>query len=374
MIMIRLPNVYKDIVKYPSVKYPGMARAHGAFAVYTVCAAVFMLFFFAFAANLHAAASPVGKLEKAVGTVEVAPAGQKKYKAAKEGMDLFAEDKVKTGKDGKAVVKLIDGSALTLAEATTLKLDKMVVGEERKGGVHLLDGTVRAAVSAKGGIFNVATKNSIAGVKGTEFTAMTKGKASFYFQNEGAIEVTGGDSSVELSKDMMTENYQGRKPIEPIDIKDKPDLQMAMAKLLNLTTIEIPPSIKDSELLEEILVRWTINYAHYLADAGKFYEAETLLNIAKELTARDSVKSEILMQVATIYSRFFKQPKEAYKYYDEVVKKFPKSLQYESALYNAALSLYEAGENDKSAKYFNDYIKKFPEGRYRQGVDYYLKK
>ncbi|RME63925.1 MAG: tetratricopeptide repeat protein, partial [Nitrospirae bacterium] len=245
--------------------------------------------------------------------------------------------------------------------------------QKRQAEVELVSGTLRAIASKRKGPFSVNTPNSIAGVKGTDFVVTSKRRASFYFVNSGEVEVEGGSSSVLLKERTMTENYQGRKPILPVSLKENPDLEAALLKAMEMTSVDIPPVIKESALFEEILARWNINYAHYLADSGRYYEAETALKIAHALTARDYVRSEILMRIANIYSRYFHKPEESVKYYKELIEQYPDSVYYEMALYNLALSLYEMGKEDEARRYFERYLQEFPEGRYRYGVEYYLK-
>lgn len=321
------------------------------------------------------AVESIGFLEKKVGNVSIQRAGEQSSVPISKGMELFVGDKVNTGENSKALIKLSDGSIITLAEETSIKLSRFVLKDNKRDTIiNIFKGAVRAIVNTKKGLFKIETKNSIAGVKGTDFTVVTKGKAAFYFMNKGEIEVSSGSAHVVLRENMMTKVFKDRKPVEPVSINNNRELEQAVNKLFSITSIEIPAFLNESEYLEEMLARWTINYAHYLSDLGSSYDAETLLKIAIELTTRDSVRSEILLQTANIYSQYLKNPSESFKYYDEIIKKYPHSLQYETALYNAALSLYEINSRDMARKYFDLYMEKFPDGRYRYGVEYYIRK
>ncbi len=316
----------------------------------------------------------VGSIEKLMGKVYVAHYPERRYRKAHEKEPLYLNDRIKTGPASKALIRLIDGSEVHLAEVSRIKLTRFFLKEQkRQAEVDLLSGTLRAVVSKTKGTFSVNTPNSIAGVKGTDFVVTTKRRASFYFVNTGKVGVEGASSGVLLSKRTMTENYRGRKPILPVSLKENPDLEAALLKAMEMTSLEVPPVIKESALFEEILARWNINYAHYLADSGRYYEAETALKIAHALTARDYVRSEILMRIANIYSRYFQRPEESVKYYKELIEQYPDSVYYEMALYNLALSLYEIGKKQEAQRFFERYLQEFPEGRFRHGVEYYLK-
>ncbi len=320
------------------------------------------------------ASEQVGVIEKFTGKVFIASGSSRKYKKVTSKHPVHLGDRVKTALASKALIRFNDGSELHLAEATRIKVTKFLIEQNKRAAeVDLVNGTLRALASKRKGPFSVNTPNSIAGVKGTDFVVTAKDRASFYFVNTGQVGVQGGSTEVLLRPGTMTENYQNRRPLLPVSLKENPDLEAALLRAMRMTSLEVPAEIRESALFEEMLARWNINYAHYLADAGRYYEAETALKIAHALTARDYVRSEILMRIANIYSRYFQRPEESVKYYRELIQQYPDSVYYEMALYNLALSLYEMGNRQEAKKYFERYLQEFPEGRYRHGVEYYIK-
>jgi len=337
-------------------------------------AGIIVIFLLLFSRLTCFAAEQIGIIEKFTGKVYIIHYPERKYSVVSSSEPVYLNDKIKTALGAKALIRFFDGSELRLAEATRIKITKFLIEQNRRDAeVSLVGGTLRAVASKRKGNFSVNTPNSIAGVKGTDFVVTTKNKASFYFVNTGIVAVQGGAEEVLLHNKTMTENYNKRKPILPVSLEENPDLEAALLKAIQMTSVEVPPRIRESALFEEILARWNINYAHYLADAGRYYEAETALKIAHALTARDYVRSEILIRIANIYSRYFQKPEESIKYYKELIERYPDSVYYEMALYNLALSLYEIGKTEEAKEYFKRYLQEFPEGRYRHGVEYYLK-
>ncbi len=318
----------------------------------------------------------VGNLSFVTGNVKMEKAVEKYYTKAAIGTIIHLNDKIKTGVNGKAELMLGDKSEIHIGEATRLRVSRYFLSAESKRDidVNLIDGVIRAIVTAGRGRFEVTTRNSIAGVKGTDFMVKAKGNASFYFENRGVVYVRNDKAGVTITGGLVTENYHNRKLFKPISTKIDRYLAQALMIMKDSTSGKIPPSIEQNALLNEILARWNINYAHYLADSGRYYDAETAMNIANELSAKSSVRSEILMNMGSIYAIYFGKPGKALKYFSEIVNKYPKSISYETALYDMAMTLNEMGRDASANKYFKRYLKEFPKGRYRYGVTYYIKK
>ncbi len=191
------------------------------------------------------AAEKLGILEKVVGKVKLRRSAQKRYLPAVPNDELFAGDRIRTSAHGKATLRLVDGSSVNLAEATHLKLNKMELkGLNRDTELELLEGSIRAQVSKVKGPFDILTGNSLASVRGTDFTVSAKNRSSIYFQNEGSIDVKTAGASVNLKSDMMTTNYQGKTPLPPISVSQDPSLTAVRDGMNALTSTDIPPSIE----------------------------------------------------------------------------------------------------------------------------------
>lgn len=139
------------------------------------------LFFTAvLAVALPASASSVHGIFKVVkGQVEViSKEGQKKK--ARIGLKVFPEDTVKTGKDSRAKIVMVDKNEINVSPESEFSLSKYEYNpDENKKDVmiNVIYGKIRAKVSQKydgDNKFRVKTPTAVAGVRGTDFiTAFT---------------------------------------------------------------------------------------------------------------------------------------------------------------------------------------------------------
>ena len=113
----------------------------------------------------------VGNLSFVTGNVRVKKAAEKHYTKAAVGTIIHLNDKIETGMNGKAELMLGDKSEIHIGEATRLRVSRYFLSAESKRdiNINLIDGAIRAIVTAGRGRFEVTTRNSIAGVKGTDF-------------------------------------------------------------------------------------------------------------------------------------------------------------------------------------------------------------
>jgi hypothetical protein len=108
---------------------------------------------------------------------------------------VFMQDKIRTDQDSKARFTLDDGSTLTVAEDSIVRITKNVYDPDKDFRQMLIEvslGTVRfvvTKVTAKGSMFKVVTPTVTAGVRGTEFiVAVAADGASRLIGIEGEIE------------------------------------------------------------------------------------------------------------------------------------------------------------------------------------------
>lgn len=120
--------------------------------------------------------SAVGKICQVSGTVLILHHAQKHGYRAEEGLDLFKGDIVLTGKDGSAAFKLNDGSFISLASGTEMKINKSLYAVKQKtrsSFIKMVSGKARFVVKkfidARHSEFKVKTKTSVAGVRGSDF-------------------------------------------------------------------------------------------------------------------------------------------------------------------------------------------------------------
>ena len=128
----------------------------------------------AIAAAPALSAEPAGKVARVKGDA-VAESGGKVRKLA-EGAEIFVGDVLKTGKDTRLELAMIDEARLTLGDNSRLKIKTYLFDEARnagKGSVKVIAGVFRV-VSGKlgkvaGAPFQVTTQTATLGIRGTEF-------------------------------------------------------------------------------------------------------------------------------------------------------------------------------------------------------------
>ena len=307
-------------------------------------------------------------IEKLSGTVERCIAGQKLFEHARIGENINNGDIIRTGADGKAVLRLVDGSTMSFAEESEFMLGNELGGSEKDLIGTFFRGVVRALLTKQPGAY-IATPTGIIGIRGTDITLTHSGKMGFYFLDEGGVGIKTNKTTVLLDAGNMTASYAGRKALPPSSFIKSSGLAEARSTLSALTSVEIPSSLKDHALLNEILARWVINYAHYLADSGQLDDAETALLIAEGMTGRHAVEGEILLQIGGLYFYRFKNVDSALRAYQKIVNEYRETPYFENALFGVIRCYHLLKQPDNTKEYIQLYKKLFPSGKHLQELD-----
>lgn len=295
------------------------------------------------------------------------------YHEARKGTVIEVGYWLKTGADGWAILTLSDGSKLTLANNTELRVTQFVVGRKKKDGIFdMLQGKLRASVvrlSGESVDYKVQSPTAVAGIKGTEFMMMTQGRANVFFGNEGVAEISGSATQPKpLSTDTMVQNTRGYTPVDPVQVEPDTPLSTAKKDFEGITSAKPPEDWELSNNLPHIVARWNINYGHYLADAGKYDEALYVFQIALDLTTLPEIRSDARLERGAVYSRFLGNSEAALSEYLLVMEEYPKAPQRETALYLAGMTLYEMGLKDRAKERLSQYRKEYPAGRFLNNV------
>lgn len=145
-------------------------RTRHVFWVFALGAVLFL----GFSGEPVRAAESAGKITDVSGTVEIRQMGALGARSVRRWMNIFQDDVIETGEDGKVRILLNDSSVITLSGSSKLRVSEQVYdpkGGERRSLFNLFRGKVRAVVSkyvnAARSKFEIHTPTAVAGVRGT---------------------------------------------------------------------------------------------------------------------------------------------------------------------------------------------------------------
>ena len=204
---------------------------------------------------------------------------------------------------------------------------------------------------------------------------MTQGYANVLFGNEGSAEI-GGDSASNkpLTADTMVQNTRGITPTDPVKVEQNTPLYTAKQDFEKITAAKPPEEWEASGNLPHIIARWNINYAHYLADAGKYDEALYIFQIALDLTDKLEIRGDARLERGAVYSRFLRNQEAALAEYLLILEEYPVSPQRETALYLTGILLDEMGFAKRAKERLLQYKSEFPNGKHIGNVETYLQR
>ena len=169
-----------------------------------------------------------------------------KYSKLKAGSALFGGDVIRTGENGRVVVRFVDGSQAAIASNTDVALRRLTPQEDPvKTTLSLLRGSLRAFIKKLGArsSFEVETYNTVVAVKGTYFEVGVavdkdghKKTVASCFETQGkGLEVSGldGKDPVTVGAGQQTLNSTGRPELP--SVLGAKDLQKALEKYRTLS-------------------------------------------------------------------------------------------------------------------------------------------
>lgn len=316
------------------------------------------------------ASASAGFVEAMSGAAYIKAFQKDKWELARKGDPLVAGDRVRTGPDGRALIRLSDGSKITIGNSSELEITAFLLQKKKRSGVFSLStGKMRAVINRFSGStdIKVKTPTSASGVKGTEFMVLSQGDANVLFGMESEVEVTGeGDRTVVLAPGTMTESTRGSDPIEPVEVPPGTPLYEARKELEAVTDVQAPVEWEKTGVLPNIIARWNINYASYLAESGRFREALDVLSIAIDLTETASVEAEAKAERANLLARGLKDLKGSFAAYMDIADNYTGTPYAGDALFMAGMVSMEMGEGETALRLFKKYLEQFPEGSHRE--------
>lgn len=338
-----------------------------------------MIFFVALMLGGPAAAlASIGAISSISGSVYYKAREAAKWAVAAKGTGLNIGDRLKTGADGRVLLKFEDGTNLSLGNESEIEITEFLLKKDKRSATYTLStGKVRALVNKFNGKtdIKVKTATSTSGVKGTDFIVMNQGNANVIFGEESTVDVStpDKDKSVDLKAGAMTENTRGANPIEPVKVDPGTALADARAELEAVTDVSAPVEWEKTGKLPDILARWNINYGHYLADSKRFADSLDVFQIAIDLTSLAAIKAESYIERGTVLSRNLNEPQKALQEYMTVVDKYNVAPFAENALFSAGMIYMDLGDKENARKLFKRYLSEYPEGSHRPTIELFMK-
>lgn len=329
----------------------------------------------------EAFAAVVGEITAVKGLVEYRAKTPTKYSALKKGEKVLEGYWLKTGNDGWVELTLNDKSRFTLANNTEFEITNfLATKDKREGSFNLTHGKLRASVvklaGKQGGSgLKVKSGTSVAGIKGTEFLMLSQGKANVFFGNEGKVAVAGELNGKEkfLTSNTMVQNTRSMTPLDPLQVDKGTPIAEAKELFEKATSAAPPQEWTDSGKITEIIARWNINHASYLADSGRYNDALQVFQISLDLASNEDIRADAHLARGAVYARYLNNVESALAEYLLVVEEYSEKPQAETALFHVGQTLSEAGFMMQAKKRFEEYLLKYPNGKYRSSVETLLK-
>jgi len=157
----------------------------------------------------------VAIVARAVGTVEVLPAGTSKWLKATVGMYLYPGDTVRTGKNSKAIVLYANGAETKINELTELIVGEEQTQEEKK--IRLRKGIIWNRTLGVRAKLMIRTPVAVIGVRGTQFDTSVEeatGDTSVYVY-EGVVTLKNAFGAVDVTAGQKTTATGSAVPVTP---------------------------------------------------------------------------------------------------------------------------------------------------------------
>jgi len=323
----------------------------------------------------------VGVISGLNGKVQFRSKNNIPYSATQKGETVSEGNWIKTGSNGWVELTLNDKSKFTLSNNTEFEITSFLYSKnKREGSFKMTQGKLRASVvklagKQSGTGLTVKSGTAVAGIKGTEFLMLSEGPANVFFGNEGTVAVSGDGNGQQqpLTANSMTQNTRSLTPINPLKVETGSQIAEAKDIFDKVTAAEPPAEWTDSGKISDIIARWNINHASYLADSGKYNDALQVFQISLDLTKNEDIRADAHLARGAVYARYLSNVEQALSEYLLVMEEYPGKPQAETALFNTAQALSEFGFAGQAKKRFEQYLSTYPKGKHRDNAETLLK-
>ncbi|NDV26358.1 SpoIID/LytB domain-containing protein [Desulfovibrio sp. JC010] len=117
------------------------------------------------------------------------------------------------------------------------------------------------------------------------------------------------------------------------------------------------------ELEDQAQAQWHINYASYLIDIGKYFEALEQYDTAVDYSPVAKTRVNAMFGKAMVLSTFLDAPEKAADVYRMVGRNYPDYA--DTALYRLGFLYYQMNRYDRAKNVFRQYLRYFPKGKFK---------
>ena len=117
------------------------------------------------------------------------------------------------------------------------------------------------------------------------------------------------------------------------------------------------------EIEDQTQAQWHINYASYLIDIGKYFEALEQYDTAIDYSPVAKTRVHAMFGKAMVLSTFLDAPEKAADLYRMVGRNYPDYS--DTALYRLGFLYYQMNLYDRANAVFKQYLRYFPEGKFK---------
>jgi hypothetical protein len=268
-------------LKTKRLAFPVWRWAMGAVATSVVAAAIFAVLS-GFFPGQHSVRGAVQTVEGPLYAVS-----DEQVRVIPAGYQIRSGDEIRTAKGSHAVVRLLDGSQVEMAERSDISVSR----EWRGTTIHLDGGhiIVQAARQRTGRLY-VATDDCLVSVKGTIFSVNRGLKGSRVAVVEGVVRVAAGDRTTELhAGDEETSNSS----VSKVPVQDEIAWSRNSAKYLALLG-DFAVLQKQIEAIPSAGLRYSSDLLPYVPDHTAVYAA--IPNLSATLGEASQLFEERLQQ------------------------------------------------------------------------------
>lgn len=149
-------------------------------------------------------------------------------------------------------------------------------------------------------------------------------------------------------------------------------LSIALLAVVAVLALASAAAAQTGNFTSAYVARWNLTHGKYLVDIGQYLEALEAFNTALEMSDDAEIRTDALLQKATVLAVFLDEPDDAVRVYDDLLKQYPTSAAAESALFRGAMVLFDREQYARAATYFERYLKEYPGGPSHGSAEFLL--